>query len=98
MMRYALVAAAAVMLTGCAVGPNYKRPAVALPDQFRGAAAQAASDVSIADTKWPDLFNEPVLRQLVEIALQQNFDLRIAAERVEQAHAVLQSRRANLFP
>src|SRR6185436_19483010 len=55
-------------------------------------------EASIADTKWSDLFNDPVLRQLVETALKQNFDLQIAAERVQQARAQLDSRRANLFP
>ena len=97
-MKYSIAAAAAVILAGCAVGPNYKRPAIALPEQFRGAAPQKAADASIADTKWQDLFNDAVLRQLVETALQQNFDLRIAAERVQQARAQLDSRRANLFP
>ena len=97
-MKYALVAIAAVMLAGCAVGPNYKRPALTLPEQFRGDASQTPADVSIADTKWPDLFHEPVLRKLVETALQENFDLRIAAEKVEQAHARLDGQRANLFP
>src|SRR5712691_6662844 len=97
-MKYAIVATAAALLAGCAVGPKYKRPAVALPDQFRGAASQAPGDTSIADTKWENLFNESVLRQLVETALKQNFDLQIAAERVQQARAQLDSRRANLFP
>jgi NodT family efflux transporter outer membrane factor (OMF) lipoprotein len=97
-MKYVLVATAALILAGCAVGPNYKRPAVELPGQFRGASAQAAIEVSIADTKWADLFHDQVLRQLVETALKQNFDLQIAAERVQQARAQLDSRRANLFP
>src|SRR5260370_15016782 len=96
-MKYA-IAAAAMLLAGCAVGPNYKRPDIALPGQFRGAAPQKVGDASIADTKWQDLFNDAVLGQLVETALQKNFDLRIAAERVQQARAQLDSRRANLFP
>src|ERR1700694_1387383 len=96
-MKYA-IAAAALSLAGCTVGPNYKRPAIVLPDQFRGAAPQNAADATLADTKWQDLFNDAVLRQLVETALKQNFDLRIAAERVQQARAQLDSRRANLFP
>lgn len=97
-MKYAIAAAAAVILSGCAVGPNYKRPDIALPGEFRGAAPQKGADTSIADTKWQDLFNDAVLRQLVETALKQNFDLQIAAERVQQARAQLDSRRANLFP
>lgn len=98
MKKYVAVAVTAVALTGCSVGPKYKRPVVALPDQFRGTAPGAADEVSIADTKWADLFNEPVLRQLVETGLKQNFDLQIAAERVQQARAQLDARRANLFP
>src|SRR5687767_14917657 len=95
-MKYTIVAVA-LLLSGCAVGPNYKRPVVALPDQFRGAPAPAA-EASIGDTKWENLFNDPVLHKLVETSLKQNFDLRIAAERVLQARAQLDSRRANLFP
>jgi multidrug efflux system outer membrane protein len=81
------------------VGPNYQRPAVALPGQFRGAPAQTgAADTSIADTKWQDLFHDATLRQLVDTALKQNFDIQIAAERVQEARAQFDSQRANLFP
>jgi NodT family efflux transporter outer membrane factor (OMF) lipoprotein len=85
-----------LLLCGCTVGPNYKRPAVALPGQFRGAAA--GDTTSIADTKWQGLFNDPVLQQLVETALNQNFDIQIAAERVQEARAQFDSQRAGLFP
>ena len=100
-MKYRMIAAlvlALVLLTGCAVGPNYKRPLVTLPDQFRGAPPQPAAEASIADTKWENLFNDPVLNKLVETSLKQNFDLRIAAERVLAARARFDSQRANLFP
>ncbi len=85
-------------LTGCAVGPNYKRPQVALPDQFRGAPAGGAGTASLADTKWQDLFPDDTLRQMVTAALEHNFDLRIAAERVAEARAQLGITRANQFP
>ncbi len=85
------------LLAGCAVGPNYKRPAVPVPGEFRGEKA-APTDVSIADTKWVDLFKDDNLNQLVGAALKNNFDLRIAAERVEQARAQLGGTRANQFP
>ena len=84
-----------LLLAGCAVGPNYKRPAVTLPDQYRGAAADPAS---LADKKWSDLFHDDALRQLVGTALQQNFDLGIASERVLQARAQFHIQRANEFP
>jgi multidrug efflux system outer membrane protein len=96
--RYLTLSAAALTLSGCLVGPNYKSPSVPLPTQFRGATAQNPTDKSIAETKWQDLFSDPVLRQLVETALAQNFDLRIAAERVQQAQAQFDIRRANLSP
>jgi outer membrane protein, multidrug efflux system len=87
-----------VALTGCAVGPNYKRPQLAIPEQFRGAAPPAAGAASFADTKWQELFPDPTLNQLVTTALEHNFDLRIAAERIEQARAQLGITRANQFP
>ena len=76
MTRASLAVLFALLLAGCAVGPNYKRPAVAVPGQYRGAAADASS---LADKKWPDLFQDDSLRQLVAAALGHNFDLGIAS-------------------
>ena len=93
-----VVTTAVLGLTGCAVGPNYRRPAVPAPEQFRAAPPQENSAASIADSKWFDLFADPVLKQAVETALGQNFDLRAAAERVLQALERAGIQRANLFP
>jgi multidrug efflux system outer membrane protein len=71
---------------------------VTLPTQFRGAPAGDNAAPSIAETKWQDLFHDAALQKLVDTALAQNFDLQIAAERVEQASAQLQSQRSYLFP
>jgi NodT family efflux transporter outer membrane factor (OMF) lipoprotein len=90
------LSAALIVLAGCTVGPNYRRPQVPLPDQFRGAPSTAA--VSLADTKWQDLFNDPTLNQIVATSIEKNFDLAIAAERVQQARAQLGITRANQFP
>ena len=95
MTRSSLAVLSALLLAGCAVGPNYKRPAVAVPDQYRGAAADAAS---LADKKWSELFEDVALRQLVAEALQHNFDLGIASERVLEARAQFHIQRANEFP
>jgi NodT family efflux transporter outer membrane factor (OMF) lipoprotein len=92
-----IVAALALTLTGCALGPNYHRPQVAVPDQFRNAPAPAGPS-SIADTKWFDLFHDDTLKQLVTTALANNFDLRIAAERVLEARAQYGITHAGLFP
>ena len=98
MRRLLWLAPAALLLAGCTVGPNYKKPEIALPAQFRGAAPGATGDTSIADTKWQDLFHDATLEKLVNTALSQNFDLQIAAQRVEETSARLQTQRAQLFP
>src|ERR1700677_4528252 len=85
----------ALGLCGCLVGPNYQRPATSLPVEFPGATA---TKESIVDKKWFDLFRDATLNQLVETALQKNFDVRIAAERVLEARAQYGITRANLFP
>jgi NodT family efflux transporter outer membrane factor (OMF) lipoprotein len=86
------------VLTGCAVGPNYKRPQVALPTDYRGAAPAGGLPASLADLKWPELFKNDTLTQLINTALEKNFDVRIAAERVQQARAQLGITRADQFP
>jgi outer membrane protein TolC len=83
--------------TGCKLGPNYHRPQIAVPDQFRNAPPVSGTS-SIADTKWFDLFQDDALKQLVTTALANNFDLRIAAERVLEARAQYGITRAGLFP
>jgi outer membrane protein, multidrug efflux system len=91
-----------MLLSSCAVGPNYKRPDVQVPTEFRGpsgpAAPAAADNHSLADEKWFDLFDDDVLKQLVNTALEQNFDLRIATERILQARAQYGITRSDLFP
>src|SRR5271157_1083867 len=73
---------AVLLLSGCAVGPNYERPSLASPDTFRGEAA-APSASSLADLPWWEVFNDPTLVALIEESLQNNYDLRIAVARVE---------------
>jgi NodT family efflux transporter outer membrane factor (OMF) lipoprotein len=85
-MKSALLMASALLLAACTLGPKYSRPAIPAPAQFRGADAQA-TPASLADTKWFDLFHDDVLTQLVNTAIDQNHDLRIAAGRVLEARA-----------
>jgi multidrug efflux system outer membrane protein len=93
------IAMAAALLTGCTVGPNYRRPAVKVPENFRAPdplpPPQAAS---LADLKWFEVFRDQNLQQLVRIALEQNYDLRDAVTRVEQARANLGITRSNQYP
>ena len=88
-----------VLLAGCAVGPNYKRPTVNLPTDYRAAIpAQTAEAASLGNEKWWDVYQDPVLAQLIHTAIQQNYDVRIAATRVLEAQAQLGITRANQFP
>jgi outer membrane protein, multidrug efflux system len=96
-LRALLLTGLAALLSACVMGPNYKRPPVPAPSQFRGGPASPTS-ASIAETKATELFADETLKQLVADALGKNFDLRIAAERVEQARALYGIARANLLP
>jgi len=95
----ALPVAIAVLLAGCAAGPNYKRPAIAVPVGFRAPAPlppdQAAS---IADLKWFEVFRDEKLQELIRTALVNNYDLREAVARVEAARANVGIVRSNQFP
>jgi multidrug efflux system outer membrane protein len=88
-------------LAGCRVGPNYRRPAVETPPTYRDlrqnpqAQAQAAS---YADLPWWQVFQDPQLQELIRTALQQNYDLQIATERINAARAAVMVTRSSLFP
>lgn len=107
-MKKAIALSILMTLTcGCTVGPNYKRPKVEVPGEFRGApsqemaqqqAAQPAAEQSFGDQKWWEVFQDPQLQGLIRVALQQNYDVRIAATRILQAQAVLGITRADQFP
>src|ERR1700728_1747776 len=98
-MKRFLLLAIVDLLTGCAVGPNYKRPTVNVPTDYRDSmAAQTATASSLGNEKWWDVYQDPVLVQLVHTALQQNYDVRIAATRVLEAQAQVGITRANQFP
>ena len=99
--RISIVLVAAVATASCALGPNYKRPAVAVPSEFRNVSSPAGltgGSESLADLQWFELFRDDALTGLVKTALQENFELRIAAERVLQARAVLGITNADRFP
>jgi outer membrane protein, multidrug efflux system len=89
--------AAALWLSGCMLGPDYKRPAVEIPPQFRAAMTPDAA-ASIGDLKWFEIFKDEQLQELIRVALVQNYDLRDAIARVDQARANLGITRSNQFP
>ena len=83
---FAFALAAAGALGGCSVGPNYRRPALPAPESFYE-STQATADASLADTPWWGVFEDPALRSLVEEALRNGYDVRLAAARVEESRA-----------
>jgi multidrug efflux system outer membrane protein len=89
----------AALLAGCTVGPNYQRPTVPVPQNFRAPTPLPAPEAeSIADVKWFDVFKDEQLQTLIRTALERNYDLREAVARVEQARANLGITRSNQFP
>ena len=97
--RSIIAALAASLVTGCLLGPNYRRPAVTTPDAFRGAETTPPADLtSLADLKWFDVFKDDRLQDMVRTALVQNYDLRDAVARVDAARANLGLTRADQFP
>jgi multidrug efflux system outer membrane protein len=91
-----LCCALLLLLAACTVGPNYQRPSLPMPAQHRG--EPAPSQASLADTRWPDLFPDDTLKQLIATALAHNFDLAMATERVEEARARYRIAGANQYP
>ena len=96
----ALVASALALavLTGCAVGPNYKQPPVTAPDVYRDVQGPPAPAASLADQPWWEVFHDPNLVQLIDEALAGSYDVKIAAARVEEAAARAGIARSEFFP
>lgn len=97
MTRLVLALVLSAGLAGCALGPRYQRPEVETPLAHRG-ADPAAGAASLADLEWQALFDDPALTAIVTAALERNFDLRIAAERVLQARAAYRIARSDRLP
>jgi multidrug efflux system outer membrane protein len=95
MRRIALLSLCICALSGCAVGPDYHRPSIAVPDAWRNEVSVGESELDIA---WWDEFQDPELSKLVHEALANSPDVRIAAARVEQARGVLLQNRGALLP
>ncbi|TMH70614.1 MAG: efflux transporter outer membrane subunit, partial [Betaproteobacteria bacterium] len=87
-----------LLLAGCAVGPNYKRPQVAVPSQWTVAAARGTAATPIEQDDWWSSFQDPELNSLVERSTKQNLDLQLALERVQEARAARGVARSGYFP
>src|SRR5258706_386990 len=86
-----------ILLASCAVGPNFHMPSVASLDAFRDAPS-AASTNSLADLPWWSVFQDQTLQNLIQTALTNNYDLRIAISRVEQARYIQHQARSTFLP
>ena len=84
-----------LLLAGCAVGPDYRRPAIDMPGAWR-LEEKGVSD--LANTAWWGQFGDPVLDELIRTALRENYDLRIATARVEEYVGRYWVGRSGLFP
>jgi len=101
LLTFLAVGLACGLLGGCMVGPNYHRPTVQAPSNFRDLSTQSpagAQASSYADLPWWQVFQDPQLQELIRTALKQNYDLQIATERINEARAQVAVARSSLFP
>jgi multidrug efflux system outer membrane protein len=104
------MALCALALPGaCHVGPEYKRPGYAVPEQYRGDAgpaasgegapeSEAAAPTAMGDLTWFEMFRDDALRELIRIAVEENYDARLAAERILEARALYEIARGAELP
>lgn len=93
---FASTLAFTIMLSGCLLGPNYKRPTISAPAAYRGQAT--AEQSSFADQGWWDVYSDPFLKELIKEALKNNYDLKTAIARAKQAEAYRAVARSAYFP
>src|ERR1700746_757247 len=101
MKKSALLGILAVLVleASCVMGPKYKRPTANVPQEYRAPAPQqAAAASSLGNEKWWQVYQDPVLTELIHTAVAQNYDVRIAATRVLEAHAQVGITRADQLP
>ena len=98
-LRALTAAALMVVLTGCSLVPKYERPAAPIASDWPASAgAQPEGLIAAADLPWQQFVQDEQLRQIVQLALDNNRDLRVAVQNIEQARAQYQIRRADQFP
>jgi len=95
-LNTAALLCAAIFLSSCAVGPDYKRPVINSPSAFRG--ENEVSGTSFGDLNWWSVYQDPILQSLIREATTNNYDLLIATTRVEQERALAVQARSQFFP
>lgn len=99
-----LLALTAVLFSGCTLIPPYTRPAAPVPEAWPTGAAykdpssEQDAPTTAADLEWRQFFKDKRLQKVIECALQNNRDLRVAALNVERARALYRIQRAELLP
>jgi multidrug efflux system outer membrane protein len=96
--KLTLTTLALLAITGCKVGPNYKRPVVNTPAAYRGAPELTASGTPLGAEKYASVFTDPVLQSLIAEALKNNYDVKIAADRVLEQEAEVGITKAGQYP
>jgi multidrug efflux system outer membrane protein len=97
-LKLSLTTFALVATTGCMVGPNYKRPVVNTPAAYRGAPELTATGTPLGPEKYTSVFTDPVLQSLIAEALKNNYDVKIAADRVLEQEAQVGITKAGQYP
>jgi NodT family efflux transporter outer membrane factor (OMF) lipoprotein len=99
-LRLGPMALLGLVAAGCTVGPAYRKPEIALPAAYHGAAGAAAQTASaaVSPARWWTGFNDPLLTRVVERALRQNLDLEGARARIAQSRATARAAGAALLP
>lgn len=97
MKRLAAIVVGGAFAAGCAVGPNYRRPTVEPTKETRGQLGPVEA-ASMADQAWWEIFQDDVLKALIDEALRNGFDARLAVWRVEEARANAGIARSRFFP
>jgi outer membrane protein, multidrug efflux system len=93
------ILAVLVLEAGCMMGPKYKRPTVDVPQDYRTPEPQQAAQASsLGNEQWWQVYQDPVLAQLIHTAIADNYDVRIAAARVLEAQAQVGIDRSNQLP
>jgi len=95
MRKRIIISALVLFIQGCMVGPDYRRPTVDTPQDWR---FQEQETRELVDTQWWEQFDDPVLNDLIMIGLAENKDVKIAAARIEQFAGQYITTRAALFP
>ena len=89
---------AGCLLAGCSMEPSYQRPSMPVPNSYPAHATMAEVPAQAADMSWHEFFKDPALQRLIEIAMDNNRDLRVAAANMAEARAGYGVARASLFP